>query len=215
MMNSRSLIAGFVTIFALVGGAQASAITTISGPLGVDFRDSAWSTANYAPLFSVGSVTAIAREGGQYDRLYQDSHDGLGVRSDERDEIDWNETLQIDFAFGDGTKLTGFWVTDLFWSGDGGQNHENGKVTLTLADTSQMVFTFDGDASDQGNGEQYIDFLGALDVTTALFEVTDNQGDEFSVAGFTTSYSVPTPPTIAIFGLGLLIASFRLGKVRD
>jgi len=214
MMSKRSIVAGFA-MFGLVGLAQAGAITTVPGSLGVDFRDSAWNAANYSPSFTVGLVTATAREGGQYDKLYQDSHDGLGVRSDERDEIDWNETLQIDFAFNDGTRLTGLWITDLFQGNDGGQDGENGKVTLTLADTSEMVFNFDGDDSDQGNGEQYIDFLAALDVTMALFEVTDNQGDEFSVAGFTTSYSVPAPPTIAIFGLGLLIASFRLGKIRD
>ncbi len=191
-----------ITSLLLAGGLMASCIanaTIIPIPLGIDFRDAAWSGANGASPFTVGEVTATAMPAGN--NLYQDNIDGLGVLGGENDEIDLIEKLAVDFNFVTNTKLTGVWITDLFESVDGGPNHENGQVELTLTDLSVLIFTFNGDESDQGNGEQYVDFAGEYDVITAMFKATDQLGDEFSVAGFTT---VPAPATLALLGLGLL-----------
>lgn len=192
----------------LTGVASASIIPT---PIAIDFRDAAWAPASGLHSYAVGSVTATALPSTPFPRLlYQDGIDGLGILGGEMDEIDLMELLRVDIV--GGKLLTGAWITDLFGTPDGGCG-EFGR--LVINDT--QMFSFDGNFSDQANGEFFVSFGGEITVTKAVFFVDnlrpgcDPANNDFSVAGFTTHPSdtpdtptVPEPTTLLLLGGGLL-----------
>lgn len=208
-MKKLAVLSAVIGCMALAQQAQAA--TIVPSSLGVDFRGSAWTAANNMATHTVGHVSAQALPTGK--TLWQDSVDGLGVRiGREADEIDDGEMLKIGFSFSD-KLFAGVWVTDLFDAPDGGASGEDGKVDLTLADSSVVTLFFNGNSSDQWNGEQYVDFGGLLDIKQATFYALNggsyHSGNDFSVAGFRT---VPAPLTVALMGAGLVGMGFSMRK---
>lgn len=187
------------------------------GDLDIDFRGNDWSGAYGQSSWTAGDVTAgawivtglqntIASGRNQItaadaSSLYQDGTDGLGILAGEMDEIDLDEVMWL--VFHSTQTLTGAWVTDLFAAPDGGRNGEDGGLLLFLADQSIEYFEFNGNYSDQANGEQFIDFMGSYNVAAAAFFATDTRGDEFSVAGFVSS--VPEPGPLGLLALSLIL----------
>lgn len=77
---------------------------------------------------------------------------------------------------------------------------EYGMLTLN----ENEVFYFNGNDSNQQNGELWVGFGRSILVTDALFETNYKEGfiySDFSVAGFT---AVPLPGAFWILGAGLL-----------
>ena len=136
----------FVTLLLIFGVADSASA------MNIDFRDSAWSSADKQQSFTVDGVTATAFNGDAL--LYQDGKDGIGIYGREDDEIDSEEILQINFTAS--KNLTGFMVTDLFAHPDGtgvlvgeqGQAHFYGSSGFLLGSAF-----FSGTDSKQ-NGER-------------------------------------------------------------
>lgn len=176
------------------------------GALDIDFRTAPWAPADGSPSYVVGDIKATATPLGRL--LYQDSTDGLGIKgrgSVENDEIEREEILVIEFKAP--KVLTGVWITDLFEKVDGVVG-ELGEVELSDGST----YKYDGNLSDQANGEQYVDFGGSKLVTGAKFYAIGKNPDgswvkdnEHSVAGFT----VPAPSAFLLTSIGILIARRR------
>ncbi|SLN69038.1 PEP-CTERM sorting domain-containing protein [Oceanibacterium hippocampi] len=186
----------------------ASASATVIPYLDIDFRQGAWHAAdNSSSPFTLGNVTVSAQPSGK--RFWHDSVDGFGIRGGgEIDEINSSERFLVSFLLPE--KLAGLWLTDLFGTPDG-EDGEQGTVTLTLEDSSQVVYAFDGNDADQGNGELFVDFGKDLMVLEALFEASGTtQGDDYSVAGF----DIPEPSAIGLLGLGLLGAGLARRRRR-
>ena len=208
-MIKLRVIAPVIALGALLAGVASASI--IPSPIAIDFREVAWAPANGLHSYTVGSVTATALPSQPFARLlYQDGIDGLGIMGGEMDEIDLMELLRVDIV--GGKLLTGAWITDLFRTPDGGC----GEFGRLLINGTQM-YSFDGNFSDQGNGEFFVSFGGEIDVTSAVFFVDnmrpgcDPTNNDFSVAGFTTRPSdtpdtptVPEPTTLLLLGGGLL-----------
>jgi hypothetical protein len=177
----------------------------IVGNLSVDFRDSSWSDANNRTSKTVDNVTATALPGGS--TFWQDSTDGLGVRGGtQSDEIDHSERIRVAFN-GVGMNLRGVWLTDLFAYSDGSGDPlgEHGKVVIKDSN-GNIIKTIDfyGNASDQANGEQFIDFGETYLVASAEFSVAGNQtNNDYSVGGFVRG-TVPEPITMLLLGFGLV-----------
>jgi hypothetical protein len=175
--------------------------------LDIDFRTAAWS-ANGTTTKTVGNVTAISTPG----ILYQDTTDGLGVVDTiQNDEINVSEKITV--VFSTAVNLTGVALTDIYAFGGledvTNPAGEYGQVQLFNGGSSLGVFTFNGTDANNGvlNGELYRSFGGAIvGVTSAEFIVLPYnnvyRGNEYSVAGFTTS--VPEPTTMLLLGFGLL-----------
>ena len=201
-MPRKTAISAMMLLIGMIVSGSAMAIPSV-GDLYIDFRSDAWSAANYNTEITVYGVTVSSAP----DRMWWDDRDGIGIRGGEKDEIDGQEGLNVDFGVA-GMWLTGVWITDLFEANDGGADGEDGAVTLTLLDGVLLVLEFNGNISDQVNGEQYVDFGGPMLVFNAWFYAMDGDGNEFSVAGFTgtgTGVGVPEPGTLALLGSGLLL----------
>ena len=203
----KKLILSALTIAGLVVGNFAMA-TAIPANIDIDFRAAPWSGADGNNPYYADGIMATAVGG--LNTLYQDSNDGLGIRGGEYDEIDGAEILQLamdaDFYDTHGL-LTGLWLTDLFSDPDGSGQGESGWVVLYNA-ALEVIGEFFFHAQEWvANGEFYVDFGGALEAYTMEFFAADADGNylsgnEFSVAGFTTS--VPEPGTLTLLGIGLL-----------
>lgn len=187
-----------ITLVALLSTSAAYAVPMLTSTDDIDFRDgSIWGPAYNQATFTHEQITVTALPSGK--KLYRDNVDGFGVLTGEFDEVNPGEFLEVTFS--QQTLLTGVWITDLFDAPDG-FNGEDGKVEIYTRTGDLLVFNFNGNNSDQINGEQYVDFLGYHDVVRALFMTTDNRGDEFSVAGFT---AVPEPTALALFSLLMMM----------
>lgn len=221
-MSMKTLLAAAALSIGLAAPAMAAPIP----PLSIDFRSPAWTTDGSSSTKTVGRVTAKAEAftltslfpltfGFVPAVLSQEAEDGLGVfRAPDfgtGDEVSFAERLTISFAGATGQNLTGVWLTDLFGPPDGGGDGEDGKVSLTLlGGGGNPVYAFNGTASDL-DGQLYLAFGAALDITTAIFETNGGLFDDYSVAGFTAQ--VPEPATLALFGAGLLgVGAFRRRK---
>jgi len=211
MINKRILITGIFSLFMC----NAALATIIPPNLAVDFRTAPWSGAYGNTSWTVGSVTATASYPDKTATLYQDSIDGMGILTPgyERDEIDTQELLTV--TFGSSAQFTGVWITDLFKRTDGGVG-ERGEVCIN---SGASCFQFDGNYSDQGNGEQFVAFAGgaSIAVADAVFRVRNDidgvnpNNNEFSVAGF-----VPEPGPLALLGISLValgVSSMRRKKL--
>ncbi len=209
IMIKLRVIAPVLVMGALLTGVASASL--IPSPIAIDFRGAAWAPADGLHSYTVNGVTATALPAQPTARLlYQDGIDGLGILGGEMDEIDLMEILRVDIV--GGKLLTGAWITDLFGTPDGGCG-EFGRLWVNNA----LMFAFDGNFSDQANGEFFISFGGEIDVTTAIFFVDnmrpgcDPTNNDFSVAGFTArpadtpdTPTVPEPTTLLLLGGGLL-----------
>lgn len=220
-----------ITAF-LLGGiflyGTASALTLIPGPipgpLDIDFRTAAWSGADGSPVFSPPGINVEATADPEGRVLYQDGDDGLGIRvGAEVDEVELDEILTVDLDTdpGQGLWITGVWITDLYDAPDGGLPGERGMMSLYFVGGGVLDVQFDGNTSDQGNGEIFVDFETNYLVDYVKFMADNNArffgqnpfDNEFSVAGFTQP--VPEPATMLLLGSGLLgLAGYGRRKFR-
>ena len=183
-------------ILTLLLAANSSAFT-------VDFRDAAFSGANYKTSFSTGvDGFALTLKAGPYGaRLYQDSTDGLGIRySYDKDEIEGSERLRI--LFSTPVYLSSVLLTDLFNEGylERGYYRLNGTGDWIgfKADPSQTWGT---------DGELELLFDANNPVNSIAFKApgwlpSKHQAHEFSVAAIEAS-AVPIPAAAWLLGTGL------------
>jgi hypothetical protein len=150
----------------------------------IDFRTSAFSSANWQPSFSYTAsdgVTLTITPGPRGATLYQDSTDGLGVRfSYEADEIEAKETLTIGFS--EEVLLSDLFLTDLF--NESGYL-ERGAYAVN-GGTTKNWFTADPGQTPGTNGELTLD-VGTY-VTSITFSAPGKlmfglQNHEFSLGG--------------------------------
>lgn len=186
-------VVAFMAVLAITSVSFAG-VSIIPPNLFVDFRADVWIPAYGETSYTVAGVTASTMPVDEKIELYQDSMDGLGTLGLENDEIDKGEAILVTFDVP--KRMGGVWVTDLFQSQDG-VTGEEGAVLIN----GVHVFSFNGNDSDQGNGEQLIEFgVDGLVVETAKFYTTgDMEDNEFSVAGFTV---VPAPGAVLLTSLG-------------
>jgi len=190
MKKSILFAAIFVVLFAGVSAAAP-----------IDFRDSAFSGANYQTSFSAGGVTLAVMPIGA--RLYWNSTDGLGVRySYENDEIEGRERLRISFSAP--ANLSSVLLTDLFNEGylERGSYRLNGSGSWSSfsADPSQTP--------GSSNGVLNLLLDPTILVSSLTFRApgqipTLNQRHEFSVARIETA-AVPIPAAAWLLGTGLV-----------
>lgn len=213
----------FITLVLAVLVAAGMAQADLS--LDIDFRDqSVWGEAHGKSKFTAntpyGEITVSTNPDSL--ELYRDNEDGFGILGGEQDEIDGrndsingNEKLIVDFK--DGVSLTGVFITDLFDYQDGNSGDpdtgELGKVVITLFGTNPPTtyeYEFNGNDSDQANGEQYISFTTPIFAESALFEIVGSTvNNEFSVAGFTV---IPAPGAILLGSLGTVLVGYLRRK---
>ena len=174
--------------------------------ISVDFRGSDWDAADYSDSFTVDGVTASAQNSNE--GLYHDNVDGLGIRGGaDDDEIDGDELLSItleDGYYDSHGLIDGFFLTDLFQAPDGGDG-ESGWVDVFLAGNA-LLGRFDFHMTEaSANGEYWVAFGGAYEIYQLIFGSDGRSGNEYSLAGLTSTPSVPEPGTMALLGLGLLM----------
>lgn len=190
----KLLLSMLMTAFVVGAASTAIAIPT---DLALDFRSTAWSSANEEHQYPVGNTSAFAWEITSTDGtlppskniqyLYQDSIDGLGIlNGSQDDEIDNLEWLQI--VFTNPTAYTGFWITDLFKANDG-VTGEGGQAFLFTSEVSQnsynpdyhRVFFTGVEELGSSNGELYVDFgqEPGLSEELVLYEVWFLVDDHF------------------------------------
>ena len=211
LFRMRKTVLAVVTIIGLAFSGVALA-DAIPADIDIDFRKAPWNLAHGNNPFLADGITATASGG--YNRLYQDSNDGLGIQGGEYDEIDRSEllTLEMDADFYDTHGLlTGVWLTDLFAAPDGDNLGESGWIVLYDTTLTEIGKFFFHATEWVANGEFFVDFGGALEAYSIKFFAADANenfvaNNEFSVAGFTTS--VPEPGTLALLGMGLLGLGF-------
>jgi len=194
----------------LVAVSTANAASTIPD-LEVDFRTIDWGAAYGLNSYTYDGVTISTVPTTK--SIFTNSIDGIGILGGEPDEINPGEMMNVSFDYTNSwaSAVTGIWITDLFASPDGGINGEEGIVELTLAGGSMITYNFFGNNSHQANGEQYIDFGTALEVTNAHFKTNGVAGNEFSIAGFT---AVPEASSLAMLSLGFLLMGLGFAQRR-
>jgi len=192
-------------ILCVFGAIVAGAVSAFAIPssLSVDLRSTAWSSASGAVQDTVGGVTASAAfPPGSV--LTWSSTAGLGINAPGLLALSPTDIMNVSFANGSGTGLTGAWATNLF-SG----TSETGILELVTT-TGTDVFDFSGSSS----GDVFVNFGGALNVLTAEFVELNPTGQLFSkgysVAGFT---KVPDGGTTLTL-LGIVLISFMAVRRR-
>jgi hypothetical protein len=169
----------------------------------VDFRDAAFSGANYKTSFTTGvDGLAVTLKAGPYGaRLYQDSIDGLGIRySYDKDEIEGSERLRI--LFSAPVFLSSALITDIFNEG----YLERGYYQLNGAG-SWVGFHADPSQTWRTNGELELLFDSSILVNSIAFKAPGwlpfkHQAHEFSVAAIEVN-AVPIPAAAWLLGAGL------------
>lgn len=222
MVNYKNILFGTVLLLLLSTSIQA--IPTLD----IDFRT--WSGADGKASHTVGNVTAraiaaIPRQGARMgdtgrvgSRLHQDATGGLGIESSNcginDTTIDSCEALRLDFDWGAPSSnyyVTGVWVTGLFAAPQGSTRQgERGRVRLielNLPGPEDNVILFDktffGVSSDQTDGSQFIDLMGAFRPDVITFASPGWViADDFTVVGLTIK--VYEPGSLGLFGIGLL-----------
>jgi hypothetical protein len=181
----------------------------IAGPAAastIDFRDAAFSGANYQASFSapVDGYTVTLRALPNGAKLYWDSTDGMGVRySYEADEIEGIERLRIRFSTP--VYLTSVLLTDLF--NENGYL-ERGSYRLNATGSWTRFKADPGQTLGSTNGELELLFDPETIITSIAFRAPGwlplrNQNHEFSVAAMEVS-AVPIPAAAWLLGTGLV-----------
>ncbi len=169
----------------------------------IDFRTTAFGGANCRTSFTVDGVTLTATSP-KGARLYQDSLDGVGVRSGyENDEIDGRDRLRISFS--NPAFVSSILLTDLF---NEGIYMERGAYQLNGSGNWSSFFTAPGQRYGT-NGELLLTFDPAVAVTSILFRAPGrfpflNRDHDFSVARIETASAVPIPAAAWLLGTGVV-----------
>jgi hypothetical protein len=213
MKTITSIMASCSMAVALFGVSSLQAAVVLPGTLDIDFRDASWEDANGNQTFTVGGITANAFAtsvlGGSLNAvLGRTVVDGVGVNrtgglfpgSDDPNEVEVNERLELQFAGGSGLSLAGVWLTNLFLDDSvllPGNQTETALVQLTLLDSTIVNFVVPG---SEINGNFFLDFGANRNVSKIDFRSSGAISD-YSVAGF----SVPEGgSTLAVLGLALV-----------
>lgn len=188
MWRNRLIIMA-LCLYGGVGAGSAAVAAVLPGSIDIDFRDAVWSGCNFQPScgpFGDITVTPDPTDPG----LFWASDDGFGVRGGELDEINYPETLTVDFYVA--RALTGVWLTDIFLAPDGGSNSEEAIVELFLGGAPVADFVFFGEeVLGVNNGGKFGDFMGTRIVDQVIFRSVNQKNDEYSVAGFVTPVPLP------------------------
>ena len=210
-----------VSALAAIAGVIASAVP-VAGNLSVDFRHSDWSAADGQNSFTVGGVTATGHYNTGFGivaaNLQQNGTDGLGIDSpwynigEDPNEVGPREILDIDFTALAGLDITGVWLTKIF---EEGMFDDTGYVALFGAgDVSLGTINFTGNGND-ADGNLWVNFGGALDLTSAVFYGQGLITRDYSVAAFTREQvSTPAVPDGGMTGIMLGAALLGLGVAR-
>lgn len=214
LLNMKKIL---VSALAAIAGVIANAVP-VTGNLSVDFRHSDWSAADGQNSFTVGGVTATGRYntvlfGIVPANLQQDGTSGLGVDSpsynigEDPNEVGPREILDIDFTALAGLDITGVWLTKIF---EEGLFDDTGYVALFGAgNVSLGTINFTGNGND-ADGNLWVSFGGAFDLTSAVFYGEGLITRDYSVAAFTTVE--PTQTSVPDGGMtGIMLGAALLG----
>ena len=208
---SKYLSAAFLAAFVLLFSTTSEAVTVNK----VDFRTSAFSSANgkssYSWMTDGVKITVRALNG----KLSWDDEDGFGIKGVgyENDEVEGQE--RISFSFLEDVKLSTVSLSDLFYE-DG--YFEKGSYQLTRQSNTSVNHAFSArDSSSAGNQRISINAV----VSSIIFQapgIVGKQDHEFSISALTFSlYScpptpgptVPEPASILLLGGALLGGAVR------
>lgn len=192
----------------VIAASAAQAVTLL--PSDIDFRTPAWSVVDgQTSPQTVDNVTVVASVvfGFNNGVLTQNAATGIGIQGtifNESDEIGILELFSVVFNGSSGIGLTGVWITNLF--------NESIPAAFPFAELGFYSFDlttwvpFSGIVPEQSNGELYVPFGAAIDVSAIHFSVApDDFISDFSVAGFTKNHAGQTGGSVPDSGSTMML----------